>query len=347
VTTRALETMGAEFGERLLPPIAGINDKGFFEDVDINRINIELMTAAGTSWHTAGPIDLGTIDRKIIEHQQKAALELLMSKTKGRTFALKDPRMARLLPFWQTVFDLLSIRVAYVVAVRNPMSVCRSLQTWNKFSDEKCYLLWLAHTVPALRATEGRHRTLVDYDQLLDHPRAHLLRMANDLNLQLDHERVVNFAEEFLDAPLRHSRFSMGDLDTLGSAARQVRDLFYAVQTYIANPNNDTSSDYLSALSAAESYLNDIAPALRYQWRLEQEIEQLDASLRNALEQGDSLNKTLRDQRESISSLEGNIAEARTALKSAHRLLATMEQSMSWRITAPLRRIRRQLFRTH
>ncbi|MFM0308870.1 hypothetical protein P0D71_13905 [Paraburkholderia sp. RL17-383-BIF-A] len=44
--TRAMETMGADFGSRLMPAVAGVNDKGFFEDLDIVAINMEIMAAA-------------------------------------------------------------------------------------------------------------------------------------------------------------------------------------------------------------------------------------------------------------------------------------------------------------
>ena len=39
--TRGLEVLGASLGNRLMPPFVGNNDKGFFEDVDINAFNIE------------------------------------------------------------------------------------------------------------------------------------------------------------------------------------------------------------------------------------------------------------------------------------------------------------------
>ncbi len=36
VLTRAMETLGANLGSRLMPAAAGNNDKGFFEDIDVN-----------------------------------------------------------------------------------------------------------------------------------------------------------------------------------------------------------------------------------------------------------------------------------------------------------------------
>ncbi|VWC37035.1 lipopolysaccharide biosynthesis protein-like protein [Burkholderia pseudomultivorans] len=102
--TRAMETMGAEFGDNLMPAVAGVNDKGFFEDLDIYAINVEILMAAGAEWHSVGPVELDRIDSDVLQRIRGKAVEVLTKKCEGRTFALKDPRIARLLPFWKSVF---------------------------------------------------------------------------------------------------------------------------------------------------------------------------------------------------------------------------------------------------
>lgn len=117
--TRALETMGAEFGDNLMPPVPGVNDKGFFEDLDIYAINVEILAAAGADWHSLPPIELQRLDNAKLDELRARAIAALRSKCAGKTFAIKDPRIARLLPFWQPVFDRLGVRVLYVVTLRN------------------------------------------------------------------------------------------------------------------------------------------------------------------------------------------------------------------------------------
>src|SRR5882724_9597278 len=41
--TRALQAMGVELGSRLMPPVEGENDKGFWEDLELNALNIEVL----------------------------------------------------------------------------------------------------------------------------------------------------------------------------------------------------------------------------------------------------------------------------------------------------------------
>lgn len=50
--TRSLKVLGVDLGGRLLPAEAGINDKGFWEDVDITAFNVDLLHALGHDWHT-------------------------------------------------------------------------------------------------------------------------------------------------------------------------------------------------------------------------------------------------------------------------------------------------------
>ena len=54
--TRGLQVLGVELGSNLLSPEAGINDKGFWEDVDVTAFNDEFLKELGHDWHTLTPI---------------------------------------------------------------------------------------------------------------------------------------------------------------------------------------------------------------------------------------------------------------------------------------------------
>ena len=45
--TRGLTVLGVELGDRLMPPKENINDRGFFEDIDINAINVRYIALSG------------------------------------------------------------------------------------------------------------------------------------------------------------------------------------------------------------------------------------------------------------------------------------------------------------
>ena len=42
---------------------------------------------------------------------------------------MKDPRIALILPFWQEVFKRLDLVPSYIIAVRNPFNIFKSLNT--------------------------------------------------------------------------------------------------------------------------------------------------------------------------------------------------------------------------
>lgn len=261
VIIRAMNTMGAELGDNLGAPVAGENDKGFFEDVDIVDINEGILSASGAKWHTLAPIDFSKIDVQKMNALRAKAISALRAKCRGRTFALKDPRLSRLLPFWQPIFDRLGLRVAYVIAVRNPISVGRSLQKRDRFPLDRSHLLWLNHMVPALQATRDRLRVVVEYDRLVDSPRGELLRIAEHLGLVLDVDRASEFERDFLDKDLQHWRFEASDLEGIHSAPDEVRELFLALRATGGSRGEQQPAALDAAVVSAQRHLDEIVRA--------------------------------------------------------------------------------------
>ncbi|WP_158601829.1 methyltransferase domain-containing protein [Pararobbsia silviterrae] len=259
--TRAMATLGADFGDNLMPAVGGNNEKGFFEDVDVNRLNIELMNALGIEWHSIRDFDLERLPPAVLDGFQIRALTLLRGKINGRIFALKDPRIARLMAFWKPVFDRVGVPVSYVIAVRNPMSVVQSLAKRDGFTEELSYLLWLAHVVPALIATRDVSRVLVDYDTLLDAPGPELERMAREMGLALDARHVQTFSEEFLEGGLRHTRFQPQDLDLVRVSPPAVAQLFQALDRACRGASE--SDALVSAVERGRALLRDLTPILQ------------------------------------------------------------------------------------
>lgn len=372
VITRAMETMGAEFGDNLMPAVQGVNDKGFFEDLDINAINQEILSLAGADWHSLAPIEFGKIGEVSLQAIRKRATELLSTKCRNKIFALKDPRISRLLPFWQPIFDSLDVRVVYALAIRNPMSVGLSLEKRDNFSHDKSFLLWLMHTIPSLEHTKGRQRVLVDYDKLMEAPRVELARMSARLELPLDVSRVTAFEDEFLDGGLRHTKFGSGDLSKVNSAEQHVKALFGALESATELDDPEFERRVLPIIEQARQYLEALSPILQLEWRLEQEIARLNAEVSGCRDEGAALQRQIEDQTselndwrertesaiaigdglrmelevamkervalaESLATHETASEMQHVALERAERTVAAMQGSRSWRITKPLR----------
>ncbi|WP_416268750.1 hypothetical protein SD235_03695 [Burkholderia cepacia] len=275
--TRATAVLGAEFGSNLMPAIPGNNDKGFFEDLDVVALNEELLHAAGGDWHSMAAIDIGLLQPEQLDRFRVRAIDLLRAKCReNQILSVKDPRLARLLSFWKPVFACIGIRVLYLIAVRNPISVVQSLARRDGFPVEKSYILWLAYVVSALDLTQDVRRVLIDYDRLMDTPRQELENISDFFDLPLIESRLEEFESSFLDDNLRHTRYTVEDLQLVNSAPRQVKELYLALSE--AASGFPDSPAWHSAFLEAKTYLQDIAPLLRYEWRLAREMSALRAA---------------------------------------------------------------------
>ncbi len=225
--SRALQTMGVELGDRLMPPVAAINAKGFWEDLDINALNIEMLGALAGDWHRLAPITGSQVE--VLERQGYflRAVELLRAKVgNAPVFGFKDPRVARLLAFWKPVFAHCAYEVDYLLVCRHPLSVVKSLARRDRFAAEKSYLLWFEHVVESLAATRGQSCIVVDYDRMMQAPEAELARIARHLRLRIDPAGVRQFEIDFLDESLRHTVYAPADLELDATCPPAVREAY-------------------------------------------------------------------------------------------------------------------------
>lgn len=210
--TRALQVLGVDLGGDLIPP-KNDNGKGFFEDIDVVNFNIDALFFLQTDWHCLSPVTNADVDALSTSGFLLRAVELLRTKMSGKTiFGMKDPRMAKLLPFWLRVFSHSELDVRYVIAVRHPLSVTNSLAMRDQLDRTESYLLWLGHVLPALTGSRGCQRVLVDYDRLLERPEVEIGRIASALSLEVDATELDVYLSEFLEENLRHSRYALQDL---------------------------------------------------------------------------------------------------------------------------------------
>jgi GT2 family glycosyltransferase/glycosyltransferase involved in cell wall biosynthesis len=223
--------MGAALPEHLMVPDPACNERGFWEPIEIVRLHDELMATAGTSWD-----DLGEFPAAWYESPAADSFVGRMADLVGANygdaplFVLKDPRLCRLVPFWQRVLERLEIRPGYVMPVRNPLEVAASLRKRNGFSASRSHLLWLRHVLDAERGTRGTSRSLVTYEALLADHQGTLGKIAGDLGISWPRDSHRAWAEvgEFLTDSLRHNRSSREDL------ARDERTTRWVGRTYDA-----------------------------------------------------------------------------------------------------------------
>lgn len=188
------------------------NPKGFFENQDVVDINERILTTLGYTW--SNPFVVGIDEKKaLLDSFVGEALNIIEDNFRGKeVWALKDPRICLLLPFWQKVIaQSLGSEIYYVFALRNPMEVASSLRVRaKKFSQFFCgdvqqsLMLWFSHYFYALNSVDSDNAMLIGFDDLIQNPREQLDRMASFLEISPRTDTVERFVESFVEKGLKH-----------------------------------------------------------------------------------------------------------------------------------------------
>lgn len=208
LVTRGVNALGVYLGDRLMLPNA-TNPTGFWEDLEFVALNDKILAALGFTWDSVSMLDVGRLSAAEMSCFKREAVDIVRSRFESPLWGFKDPRTARLLPFWRSVFDQLGIGTSYVIVVRHPISVARSLSTLG-LSPQHSGLLWLQHNLSAIAWTHPSRRVIVDYDRVIADPVRELERVARILSVPVDDDTkkaLDEYGREFVDPGLRHSVF--------------------------------------------------------------------------------------------------------------------------------------------
>ncbi|MDP9223772.1 MAG: hypothetical protein M3P18_07920, partial [Actinomycetota bacterium] len=217
--------------ERLVPA-ATDNPKGFWEHGPIVELNDLLLARLGGRSMAPPRFVPGWATVTELDDLREIARLILVPFADAELWAWKDPRACLTLPFWQTVLP--SMR--YLICVRSPFDVARSLKDRNRVSTGRSLYLWLLYTQSVLSHTEGHSRRIVLYDRLVDEPLEELRALAGflDVPARAGEPGVQDELAVFVDRQLRHHRSraqvesSNPALDDLSTNALHLAERAYA-----------------------------------------------------------------------------------------------------------------------
>jgi hypothetical protein len=246
--TKLLECFGICLGEKLIPA-ADDNQKGFFEDYEIVNLNEKILEHLKNDHLDIEVLHESDLLKIPVSFRDEAVSIINNRLEKYDLYGLKDPRICKLLPFWNEVFKALDIEVNYIISIRNPKSVVDSLVYRNKISREKGYWSWITHTINAISCSHANPRILIDYDSVISSPKKQIHRIASVFNLKIENESVEIFTKDFIDSKLRHSKYTINNIQADRSANNVIPSLYSQLL--------DVSSDKVSLqeLKTSTSYL--------------------------------------------------------------------------------------------
>ena len=102
--TGMLHHLGCALGNRIMPAEKGVNEKGFWENDDIVRINEEILSEIRRSWDDPRLYpDEWWESEKILDYSNEI-YELIENELLIHPiWCIKDPRICRLLPLWKNI----------------------------------------------------------------------------------------------------------------------------------------------------------------------------------------------------------------------------------------------------
>ena len=162
--TRLLSLLGAVPPREPNPP-AEDNPDGYWEPAAVVQVNDALLRASGSSWLAPWPLDLGRQEaagRAALVTQ--AGLAVAHNFGDARCYALKDPRICRMVPLYRDLLRAAGAEPRVVLVLRDPQDVALSLEARNQLSPGYAGLLWAQHMLEAERDTRDLPRLMVSYD---------------------------------------------------------------------------------------------------------------------------------------------------------------------------------------
>ncbi|HYL27244.1 MAG TPA: hypothetical protein VEW74_05370 [Candidatus Nitrosotalea sp.] len=260
---RSIAALGVYLGNDFLDAQPE-NPTGYWEDTGIVERDDRVLKTLGLRWD-----DVALIERRSFTGWRMWRLRRDLIRYLRRNFTahalwgFKDPRSIRLLPFWERALHECDVDDAYLLAIRNPASVAASLFARQAMPVETAQRLWLVHIVPFLRDLAQKPLAVVDYDLLMQDPRTQLERIARKLELpRADAAEIDRFSGEFLDAKLRHTLFTLDDIDVTTQVGRLTRDA-YALLHDVAADRREADDAFWLRWQELERSLHCAPSALR------------------------------------------------------------------------------------
>lgn len=205
--TRVVNLLGADLGPPAdLAPANESNVKGYWEHLGIIQIHEEFLRSLDNGGDRTEPLPggwwtmfetccaLGTL-----AHMLEITFE------DSPLWAVKDPRVCRLLKVWRAALECLDVTPRFVLIDRPVREVVGSLGKWG-WSEEKAATLYRQYREAALDDTEDCLRSMITFDELMADWRTTMERVAVELQLTwpFSYEEAGAEIQEFLDPGLKH-----------------------------------------------------------------------------------------------------------------------------------------------
>ncbi|MGD9971467.1 MAG: hypothetical protein AB7S77_00245, partial [Desulfatirhabdiaceae bacterium] len=205
-----LHRLGVNLGTSMMAPNPS-NELGYFENRDIVLIHDILLRDLGCRWDVLGNLPDDWLESEAADQAEKKLITLIEREfSVDRLWAVKDPRICRLMPLWTRLLKRMDVQPIFTIMVRHPFEVAKSLEKRDQFDLMKGHLLWMVHYRDALNRCLEYPHVMITYDQLLADPFSTLNRISRVLNFSYpqDIDQYYSSIINFIRPELKHHEIS-------------------------------------------------------------------------------------------------------------------------------------------
>jgi len=214
--TGLLHLSGVELGPSLLPPSSD-NPKGFFESVNLVKINYTLLNSLYNEFRMTAPFPEGWLELPLVQ-SYKQLIQMAVEEDFPTTglFALKDPRLCLVYPLWDQIFQEMDIERKVLLIIRPPLEVAQSLAVRNNFSLTQSIMLWMVHVLQAEKNTRHLNRIVFTYDDVLRNWSSVIEIIESQFKFTFPRKNIGTKAaiDEFISEELYHQRSTQIEFET-------------------------------------------------------------------------------------------------------------------------------------
>lgn len=205
------------------------NLRGYWEDEETVRINEQICTAIGVNPLWAPPPEFDWTGLRSVKRQLPAAKAVVQRLEAETPWACKDPKFCLTLPFWKPLFHE---PPRYLINLRNPLSVARSLARRDGFKVPTSGRFWFLWMRNALSNTLGESRLIVPYEEYFEEGgRSQLDRIAHFLG-RFD----STLPDDLLSTDLDHGKATISDLKQTSSMPAETQQLYLGLRDAFQDP---------------------------------------------------------------------------------------------------------------
>ena len=141
------------------------NPAGYFEPRAVVEAHDRFLTEIGRSWSDPRPMPDAAFEGPAAQRARDTLKRYFENHlAEAEAWAIKDPRVCRLLPLWTPILDGMPVRFLHVI--RAPSSVAESLRVRDRINLRRAQLLWLRSHLESEQETRGARRAWLAFETL-------------------------------------------------------------------------------------------------------------------------------------------------------------------------------------